>query len=299
LLAEPKLAAAIWRSKASKKIHRSAGQGGRVVRIASVWVLDRFKATSSDYGKNREAVKTISRLGILATCACLLATGLHARAKGATLGTMKADRILILGNSITIVGPPNYWGASASVAAKDYAHLLTQRINDASKGSLTITPPTPAFGRWYAGNPGPDWDGNILNIADIFERNYDTWDSVRIKKQLALKPDIVILQFGENIPMRSFDAAKFKSALKTLLTDLKKSSNPEIFMPSFILGLNATVDAIKRELCAEDPDHRVFVDLSKVGPDATAGASPHPNDEGMAIIAETLYKAIVKHSDPK
>ena len=244
-------------------------------------------------------MKAIGKLGILATCACMLAAGLLARANGATLGTMKADRILFLGNSITVVGPPNYWGASASAAAKDYAHLLTQRINDVAKGSLTITPPNPAFGRWYDGNPGPDWDGNLLNIADIFERNYKTWDSVRIKKQLALKPDIVVLQFGENIPMQSFDAAKFKTALRTLLADLKKSSNPEIFMPSFILGSNATVDTMKRDLCAEDPTHRVFVDLSKVGPDAARGAYAHPNDKGMAIIADTLFKAMTTHSVPK
>ncbi len=244
-------------------------------------------------------MKTISKPGILATCACLLATGLLARENGATWGTMKADRILFLGNSITLVGPPNYWGALASAAAKDYAHLLTQRINDAAKGSLTITPPQPAFGRWYVGNPGPDWDGNLLNIADIFERNYDTWDSVRIQKQIASKPNIVVLQFGENIPMQSFDPAKFKIALRTLLTDLKKSSNPEIFMPSFILGSNAAVDTIKRDLCAEDPAHRVFVDLSKVGPDATRGAYAHPNDEGMAIIADTMFKAMETHSVPK
>jgi hypothetical protein len=257
------------------------------------------KRVRNTTGKNREVVKTISKLGILATCACVQATGLLARANDATLGTMKADRILFLGNSITVVGPPNYWGASASAAAKDYAHLLTQRINDAAKGSLTIAPPNPAFGRWYDGNPGPDWDGNLLNIADIFERNYNTWDSVRIKKQLALKPDIVVLQFGENIPMQSFDAAKFKTALRTLLTDLKKSSNPEIFMPSYILGSNATVDTIKRDLCAEDSAHRVFVDLSKVGPDAARGAYAHPNDKGMAIIADTLFKAMTTHSVPK
>lgn len=241
----------------------------------------------------------ITKIGILATCACLLATGQFARADDATLGTMKAERILFLGNSISIVGPPNYWGASASTAAKDYAHLLTQLINDAAQGSLAITRPNPAFGRWYYGNPGPDWDGNILNIADIFERNYDTWDSVRIQKQLALKPDIVVLQFGENIPMASFDAAKFENALRTLLTDLKKSSDPQIFMPSYILGLNPIVDTIKRALCAEDPAHRVFVDLSKVGPDATRGAYAHPNDEGMAIIADTIFKTMVTHSVPK
>jgi hypothetical protein len=238
-------------------------------------------------------------LWIVVACACLLAADLPARADGATLGKMKAERILFLGNSITIVPPPNYWGASASAPAKDYAHLLTQRISDATKGSLSITPPNPAFGRWYDGNPGPDWNGNLLNIADIFERNYNTWDKARIQKQLALKPDIVILQFGENIPMATFDAAKFKSSLRKLVTDLQASSNPEIFMPSYILGSNVTVDKIKRDICAEDPAHRVFVDLSHVGPDVAAGAYAHPNDKGMAVIADMVFKAMVAHSESK
>jgi len=213
---------------------------------------------------------------------------------------MQADTILFLGNSITIVPPPNYWGASASTAAKDYAHLLTQSINKATGGSLATAPPNPAFGRWYDGNPGPDWGGNLLNIADIFERNYNTWDNARIQKQLALKADIVVLQFGENIPTGSFDATTFTSSLRKLVTGFKASSNPHIFMPSYILGANATVDEIKRRICAEDPTHRVYVDLSVVAKDAAnIGAYSHPNDKGMAVIADMLFNAMVTHSVPK
>ena len=68
-------------------------------------------------------------------------------------------------------------------------------------------------------------------------------------------------------------------------------------MPSYILGANATVDDIKRRLCEEDPSHRVFVDLSSVGQDSSnIGEYGHPNDKGMALIAETLLKAVVTRS---
>ena len=71
-------------------------------------------------------------------------------------------------------------------------------------------------------------------------------------------------------------------------------------MPSYILGANATVDEIKRRICAEDPTHRVFVDLSAVGKDAAnIGGYGHPNDKGMAVIADMLFNAMVTHSVPK
>jgi len=65
---------------------------------------------------------------------------------------------------------------------------------------------------------------------------------------------------------------------------------------------------MKREVCAEDPSHRVFVDLSAFGQDPTnfASAEPyytgvivgHPGDKGMALIADALLKAMVAHAAP-
>ena len=56
---------------------------------------------------------------------------------------------------------------------------------------------------------------------------------------------------------------------------------------------------MKQKLCEEDPTHRVFVDLSSVGKDpSNMGEYGHPNDKGMALIAETLFKAILAHSAP-
>jgi lysophospholipase L1-like esterase len=238
-------------------------------------------------------MKIICNLRIIAICACLLATNSLARAEGPQLGHMPASKILFLGNSITTC-PPKYWGLAASTAEKDYAHLLAAAISAKTGGRLTMIPTTPpitqADGRIDMGK------SNVVNIADVFERGYATYSAAKLRKQIAWKADLVILQFGENIPLATFKAEVFKTSLKKLVADLKQSSNPHIFMPGYILGSNAAIDQMKRDLCAEDPTHRVFVDLSSVGKDASnIGDYGHPNDKGMALIADTLLKAILAH----
>jgi hypothetical protein len=210
------------------------------------------------------------------------------------LGKIKAGRILFLGNSITAC-PPTWWGLSASAAAKDYAHLSAAAIDAKSGGRLTMIPTTaPTTSPDGSVDVGPS---NVINIADVFERGYASYHAAKISKQIAWKADIVVLQFGENIPMATFNASVFKNSLKSLVADLKASSDPHIFMPSYILGANPTVDAIKRGVCAEDPTHRVFVDLSSVSKDSSnMGAYGHPGDKGMRLIADMLFKAILEHS---
>jgi hypothetical protein len=213
-----------------------------------------------------------------------------------SLGHMKADRILFLGNSITAcpqaVGA-DWWGLAASVPAKDYAHLLTGRINAATGGSLAID--TADMDRWYYGNPLPNWTGNVLNVADLFERNYNTWDNARIQNQLNDSPDIVVLQIGENMANGTYP--QFQTALESLVTALRNKSNPNIFITSRIMDSDPTADAIKQAICAEDPSHRVFVNM--VGRVNLSGAYGHPNDAGMATIANTLYGAMLTHSAPE
>jgi lysophospholipase L1-like esterase len=243
-------------------------------------------------------MKRIGKLLVLAVCVCVGSQGGNARTGEIRLGKMKAEKILFLGNSITAVPQRNiatWWGLSASTPAKDYAHLLAAAIDAKTGGSLVMVPTT-------APTTNPDGsvdqcDSNVINIADVFERGYASYDASKIAKQLAWKADIVILQFGENIPPATFNADVFLKSLKKLLADLKESSNPQIVMAGYILGSNAAVDEMKRKLCEEDPAHCVFVDLSSVGKDpANIGEYGHPNDKGMALIAETLFKAILAHS---
>jgi hypothetical protein len=258
-----------------------------------------------------------SHLWIFVIFASVCAFTHFCRAADYCLGTMKANRILILGNSITLHSPapglgwPHNCGMAASAQNKDYVHRLVTSINAQTGGSLLIDPTPPDFPRWYPGDPPPAGDANVINIADLFERNYATWDNARIQQQLDAKPDIVVLQFGENLEMGEFNAAALKTGLQTLMTGLKSASDPNIFVTGFILGSNAAVDVIKREVCAQDPSHRVFVNLSAFGQDAAnfASAEPyyqsaprvlgHPGDKGMTFIADKLFDAMKAHSAPE
>lgn len=109
--------------------------------------INKTAMVNNRVGRKKRIMKIICNLRIVAACACLLATGMLDRTDGATLGKMQADKILFLGNSITFCPQPSsedWWGLSATTPAKDYAHLLTQRINTTTGGSLTIVPPNPS-----------------------------------------------------------------------------------------------------------------------------------------------------------
>ena len=84
----------------------------------------------------------------LTLCGCLLAGACLAqeRARPAMLGTMKADRVLFLGNSITLHGVHkpygwlNYCGMAASVPEKDYVHVLAAALEARTGGHLRLSP---------------------------------------------------------------------------------------------------------------------------------------------------------------
>jgi hypothetical protein len=206
------------------------------------------------------------------------------------LGTLNADRILFLGNSLTLHGPKaeigwhGNWGMAASAQEKDFVHLLAAAM-DARTGGRLVLEPTPIDGTNAA--------ENVLNIANILEREYAGYEAAKIQKQLDWKANIVVLQCGENVPPQGFDADVFQKSLKALLDDLKAATNPQIFVTGNILWGNPGLDEIKRKVCAEDPAHRTFVDISAYQSDIpTNGPVGHPSDAGMRLIAETLFAAI-------
>jgi len=225
------------------------------------------------------------------------------RAHPNMLGTMKADRILFLGNSITLHGPhaPYGWlhhcGMAASVPENDYVHALAAALEARTGGHLRLGPTASAGGTEPA---------NIVNLADIFERHYADYSNTRLQPQLDWKPDLVVLQCGENVVREGFQPGPFREGLRALLAGLEAAGNPQIFVTSQILGNGGALDGIKRELCAEDPAHRTYVDLSTFHEDPTnfASAEPyytgiivgHPGDKGMARIAAALLEAILARS---
>ena len=124
-----------------------------------------------------------------------------------------------------------------------------------------------------------------------------------LQPQISQKADIVLLQFGESVPGETLKPEPFKAALQTLMAGLKASSDPHIFVTSLILGPRPEIDDIKRQVCVEDPSHRVFVDISTFGADPANLASAeklfivgHPGDKGVSVIGQALLKAIIAHS---
>jgi hypothetical protein len=197
-------------------------------------------------------------------------------------------RILFLGNSITLhppkadIGWTNNFGMAASVEAKDYVHLLLKRFTDA------------------AGGKAPE--AQIRNIAD-FEREYGTYPITNKFKELAeFKADTVILCIAENVPKLGTQAEqdRFKAAVKELLTFVKGSGSPAIYVRSSFWA-DGVKDGILKQVSTELGG--TFVDISRLGSDqknyarserkfSNDGVAGHPGDAGMAAIAEAIWGAV-------
>jgi lysophospholipase L1-like esterase len=244
---------------------------------------------------------------VLATCGMGRTDG----EAGGQLAGMTIERILILGNSVTIhgvaedIGWPNYCGMAASVPENDYVHRLAAKIAEATGAELRIDPTNPPS--ITAENEPVPGDANVVNVADIFERRYDTYTSDRLERQLAWEPNVVVLQFGENVPRDTFSGDAFKTGLETLMAGLKEHGDPLILVASQILGGGGELDEIKQQVCAEDPARRIYVDMSDFGADPTNVASSepyftgiivgHPGDKGMAFIADHLFAALAAYAE--
>ena len=99
--------------------------------------------------------------------------------------SVKAGRVLFLGNSITLHGPApaigweGNWGMAASAREKDYVHLIVKEIG-------RFAGKEPAF--------------LATNISQ-FEREFETYDvHAVLAKELAFHPELVIMAIGDNVP---------------------------------------------------------------------------------------------------
>jgi lysophospholipase L1-like esterase len=204
----------------------------------------------------------------------------------ATVGHAGTERILFLGNSITLHGPKasigwtNNCGMAASALEKDYVHILSRAV-----GTITGTEPVTM----------------VQNIAD-FEKRYETYDLAQLKRTVEFKADTIIVAIGENVPALTSEEgkSKFKASMLKLLTALKGSNNPTILVRSSFWQ-NKAKDEILKQACAEAGG--VFVDISGLSKDeshfarsersyAHSGVAAHPGDKGMQAIADALLTAL-------
>ncbi len=201
-------------------------------------------------------------------------------------GGAKSDRIVILGNSITIHGPSakigwtNNCGMAASSLDRDYAHLLVASLADANGKK-----PEALIGSLYE-----------------FEKQYTNYDAVaKLKRDIDFNAGLVIVAIGENVTVaKAEDQASFKAGLVKILSLLRQDGHATVFVRSCFWP-NAVKDGLLKQ--AADETGCRFVDIGALGKDesnyarsertwASAGVGMHPGDKGMRAIADALLAAI-------
>lgn len=235
---------------------------------------------------------------VMALALALLA-GWHGRAADATapggsgkdlkVGSLRVGKVLILGNSVTRHGPApeigwtGDWGMAASAKEKDFAHRLVDLIAKEAGGTPEL---------------------KVKNIAD-FERRQTDYDVAKeLKDELAFEADVVIVAIGANAPNPATDEAKarYRSACKGLLAEVKKHGHPVLFVRSEFWD-EPVKEAIMKPECLDAGG--VYVDIgapAKDGANAARserkidhdGVAGHPGDRGMQVIADALWAAIRK-----
>jgi hypothetical protein len=203
------------------------------------------------------------------------------------LGDVRCDKVLFLGNSITLHGPlPSIgwtgdWGMAASAAEKDYVSLVTARVAKAAGGKPETM---------------------VRNIAD-FERGFATYDVASgLKKELAYDADVIIVAIGENVPAltKDDDQQKFATAFAALLKELKATGERTVIVRSSFWA-DATKDGIMKQACKDAGG--TYVDIGALGKDDKnfarserqiehAGVANHPGDRGMQAIADAIWTAL-------
>jgi hypothetical protein len=210
------------------------------------------------------------------------------------IGTLKAERILFLGNSITLHAPApqigwnGNWGMAASAPEKDFVHLLIAKV---------------------AKETGKQPEVKVKNIAEFERQLIDFNIAEQLKEELLFQPDLIVLAIGENAtsPTSDVERTKFSASLDALLSELKKNGQPTIFVRSQFWPDQEKDQLLKQ---ATEKAKGVWVDMEKIGTDPLnaasaerefqhAGVAGHPGDKGMAAIADKIWQGILSASQDK
>lgn len=171
----------------------------------------------------------------------------------------RPETMLVLGNSICQI--PGEWGMSASSPEKDYVHLL------AGKLGCTVT----------ARN---SWD---------YEQTYDTFDIYTFPDA-----DMVVIQLGDNMEKRYAGYDKYLGAL------IDRYEGKTVILISTIIK-NENLEPVDVEIQRAAIAHGVpYIDLRDIlrNP-VNVGGYAHPNDTGMALIANGIYSVIIQYEVEK
>ena len=200
------------------------------------------------------------------------------------MNALETHKILFLGNSITLI--PNWadgCGMAASAKEKDYVHIVTRALSEATGTTPEIM---------------------VKNIAK-FERQFANFDvDGTFKEEFGFGADLVIVAIGENVPSLDSDEAKiqFKNSLMRLLNGLMANHRPTIIVRSCFWP-NKDKDPILKQACQEVDG--IYVDIGSLSKNESnyarserqikdKGIAAHPGDKGMQAIANAILDAINK-----
>ena len=197
--------------------------------------------------------------------------------------------VLCIGNSITYHAPsPNLgwysaWGMAATKPEKDYCHVLESMLK-AKNTNSTVTPLNIAA-----------WERNpLLNIDSLLG------DFISGK-------DIIIIRIGENVE----DVSLFQERIYDLLATCLRQTNHIVVTGCFwyddyvdrclkrtamLYGLNfipLTNILHDNGRSVISNEHLIYYDTSgNPYHQSNSHVMNHPNDEGMRMIAETIYRTL-------
>ncbi|MFC0181203.1 SGNH/GDSL hydrolase family protein [Pseudarcicella hirudinis] len=208
-------------------------------------------------------------------------------AKKTILGDINNDslayKVLILGNSMTkhepnqALGWKGNWGMAASSEENDYVHLLIKKFREKK----------------------PNVNVEYFNVAQSFERAYWKFDLKDFSQFRSFNPDLLIIRLGENVPADSLAKYSFKDGLKRLSDYITSGNKNKKVCVSTRFWPNKLIDDQIKNYAAEN--NCILTNLSQLsgidGSMATGkfenkGVAMHPSDDGMKMIAESLWKGL-------
>ncbi len=188
-------------------------------------------------------------------------------------------KILFLGNSITLHSPApdigwhGNWGMAASCAENDYVHRLCELLENAGKHPKI----------------------RVRNIAD-FERDPEGIGMEWFADDIAFDPDVVILRISENTPDDKLDA--FSPAYEALIRKFREKPGCRIFAVGPFWKRDRAEKRIVEAAAAADAQYLSLSSLHgqdqyrALGLFEHRGVASHPSDEGMAAIADVIFKGM-------
>ena len=209
-------------------------------------------------------------------------TQMNANATEASETHDNGIKIVFLGNSITLHEPaPEVswaftWGMAASAPEKDYVHLVTKGIEEAT---------------------GKKADVRVKQLAE-FERHFNEFDFATIQDLVDFNPDYLVVALGENVAALATQEERlaFRDAFKKLLGCFMRGRTKPNAVVRGVFWHNDWKDDMMAHAASDYALTFIKADLAgdesmmALGLFEHAGVQKHPGDKGMAAIAKLILE---------